>query len=52
MVLCKQYYQCGVEIIRRDLLAGRWAPYIKHAISLRPSYNAGTNGGEVSKFCP
>ncbi|XP_057806534.1 L-arabinokinase-like isoform X2 [Salvia miltiorrhiza] len=40
-------YQCGVEIIRRDLLTGRWAPYIKHAISLRPCYDADTNGGEV-----
>ncbi|XP_042036604.1 L-arabinokinase-like isoform X1 [Salvia splendens] len=40
-------YQCGVEIIRRDLLTGCWAPYIKHAISLRPCYDAGTNGGEV-----
>ncbi|KAH6798543.1 arabinose kinase [Perilla frutescens var. frutescens] len=42
-----EYYQCGVEIIRRDLLTGHWAPYMKRAISLRPCYDEGTNGGEV-----
>ncbi|KAK6152151.1 hypothetical protein DH2020_014786 [Rehmannia glutinosa] len=43
----KQYFQCGVEIIRRDLLTGRWAPYIERAITLRPCYEADINGGEV-----
>ncbi|KAI3447294.1 hypothetical protein Pfo_003959 [Paulownia fortunei] len=42
-----EYFQCGVEIIRRDLLTGRWAPYIERAITLKPCYEAGTNGGEV-----
>ncbi|GFP82172.1 l-arabinokinase [Phtheirospermum japonicum] len=41
------YFQCGVEIIRRDLLTGRWAPYIERAITLRPCYEAAINGGEV-----
>ncbi|KAK6126618.1 hypothetical protein DH2020_039628 [Rehmannia glutinosa] len=39
--------ECGVEIIRRDLLTGRWAPYIERAITLRPCYEADINGGEV-----
>ncbi|XP_011077667.1 L-arabinokinase [Sesamum indicum] len=42
-----EYCQCGVEIIRRDLLSGRWAPYIQRAITLKPCYEGGTNGGEV-----
>ncbi|CAA0843080.1 L-arabinokinase [Striga hermonthica] len=42
-----EYFQCGVEIIRRDLLTGHWAPYIERAITLRPCYEAATNGGEV-----
>ncbi|KAK6152148.1 hypothetical protein DH2020_014783 [Rehmannia glutinosa] len=42
-----EYFQCGVEIIRRDLLTGRWAPYIERAITLRPCYEADINGGEV-----
>ncbi|PIN05397.1 Galactokinase [Handroanthus impetiginosus] len=42
-----EYFQCGVEIIRRDLLTGHWAPYIERAFTLRPCYDAGTNGGEV-----
>ncbi|KAK4432722.1 L-arabinokinase [Sesamum alatum] len=42
-----EYFQCGVEIIRRDLLSGRWAPYIRRAITLKPCYEGGTNGGEV-----
>ncbi|KAK6126645.1 hypothetical protein DH2020_039609 [Rehmannia glutinosa] len=39
--------ECGVEIIRRDLLTGHWAPYIERAITLRPCYEADINGGEV-----
>ncbi|KAG8373922.1 hypothetical protein BUALT_Bualt11G0075600 [Buddleja alternifolia] len=42
-----EYFQCGVEIIRRDLLTGRWAPYMERAITLKPCYDEGTNGGEV-----
>ncbi|XP_051114126.1 L-arabinokinase-like [Andrographis paniculata] len=40
-------YQCGVEIIRRDFLSGRWAPYIERAVTLKPCYDANVNGGEV-----
>lgn len=46
-LLYYQYYQSGVEMIRRDLLTGHWAPYLERAITLRPSYEGGTNGGEV-----
>lgn len=46
----KQYYQCGVEMIRRDLLTGHWKPYLEHAISLKPCYEGGINGGEVLTF--
>ncbi|KAL0426699.1 UNVERIFIED_CONTAM: L-arabinokinase [Sesamum latifolium] len=46
-VLATEYCQCGVEIIRRDLLSGHWAPYIQRAITLKPCYEGGTNGGEV-----
>ncbi|KAI8560968.1 hypothetical protein RHMOL_Rhmol04G0297800 [Rhododendron molle] len=42
------YYQCGVEMIRRDLLTGRWKPYLERAISLKPCYEGGINGGEVA----
>lgn len=42
-----QYYQCGVEMIRRDLLNGHWLPYLDRALSLRPCYEGGVNGGEV-----
>ncbi|RAL50445.1 hypothetical protein DM860_016912 [Cuscuta australis] len=41
-------YQSGVEMIRRDLLTGRWRPYLERAISLTPCYEGGTNGGEVA----
>lgn len=34
-------------MIRRDLLTGRWEPYLERAISLRPCYEFGINGGEV-----
>uniref|UniRef100_A0A6N2KDC8 GHMP kinase C-terminal domain-containing protein n=1 Tax=Salix viminalis TaxID=40686 RepID=A0A6N2KDC8_SALVM len=43
-----EYYQCGVEMIRRDLLTGHWKPYLEHAISLKPCYEGGINGGEVA----
>lgn len=35
-------------MIRRDLLAGHWKPYLEHAVSLKPCYEGGINGGEVS----
>ncbi|GFZ15519.1 arabinose kinase [Actinidia rufa] len=43
-----EYYQCGVEMIRRDLLTGHWKPYLERAISLSPCYEGGINGGEVA----
>ncbi|CAL5206553.1 unnamed protein product [Lathyrus oleraceus] len=43
-----EYYQCGVEMIRRDLITGHWRPYLERAISLKPCYEAGINGGEVA----
>ncbi|XP_016515523.2 L-arabinokinase isoform X1 [Nicotiana tabacum] len=43
-----EHYQAGVEMIRRDLLTGRWAPYIQRAVALKPSYDGGANGGEVA----
>lgn len=42
-----QFYQCGVEMIRRDLLMGQWKPYLERAVSLKPCYEGGINGGEV-----
>ncbi|GFZ01077.1 arabinose kinase [Actinidia rufa] len=42
-----EYYQCGIEMIRRDLLTGHWKPYLERAISLTPCYEGGINGGEV-----
>lgn len=43
-----EYYHSGVEMIRRDLLTGHWKPYLERAISLKPCYEGGTNGGEVA----
>ncbi|KAG4963079.1 hypothetical protein JHK82_039758 [Glycine max] len=43
-----EFYQGGVEMIRRDLLTGHWRPYLERAISLKPCYEAGINGGEVA----
>ncbi|OMO61941.1 hypothetical protein CCACVL1_23123 [Corchorus capsularis] len=43
-----EYYQSGVEMIRRDLLTGHWKPYLERAISLKPCYEGGINGGEVA----
>lgn len=37
-------------MIRRDLLTGHWRPYLERAISLKPCYEAGINGGEVPSF--
>ncbi|CAN1324153.1 ARA1 [Linum perenne] len=43
-----EYYQGGVEMIQRDLLVGHWKPYLERAISLKPCYEGGINGGEVA----
>ncbi|KAK3211979.1 hypothetical protein Dsin_016685 [Dipteronia sinensis] len=43
-----EFYQGGVEMIRRDLLTGHWEPYLERAISLKPCYEGGINGGEVA----
>ncbi|KAJ7958626.1 L-arabinokinase [Quillaja saponaria] len=43
-----EYYQGGVEMIRRDLLTGHWKPYLERSISLKPCYEGGINGGEVA----
>ncbi|PIN15926.1 Galactokinase [Handroanthus impetiginosus] len=43
-----EFYQAGVEMIRRDLLTGHWRPYLERAISLNPCYEGGINGGEVA----
>ncbi|KAL5974204.1 D-arabinose 1-dehydrogenase (NAD(P)(+)) [Asimina triloba] len=43
-----EHYQCGVEMIRRDLLTGHWKPYLERALSLKPCYEGGINGGEVA----
>lgn len=43
-----EQYQSGVEMIRRDLLIGHWAPYLERAITLKPCYEGGINGGEVA----
>lgn len=45
-----QYHQGGVEMIRRDLLSGQWMPYIARALTLKPCYDGGINGGEVLYF--
>ena len=34
-------------MIRRDLLAGYWAPYLERAVTLKPCYDGGIDGGEV-----
>ncbi|PIA34112.1 hypothetical protein AQUCO_03900193v1 [Aquilegia coerulea] len=43
-----EHHQGGVEMIRRDLLTGRWAPYLLRAVSLQPCYDEPINGGEVA----
>lgn len=45
-----EFYQSGVEMIRRDLLTGHWKPYLERAISLKPCYEGGINGGEVAAY--
>ena len=35
---------------RRDMLSGCWIPYLERAVSLKPCYEGGTNGGEVFIF--
>ncbi|XP_073262199.1 L-arabinokinase-like [Populus alba] len=35
-------------MIRRALLTGHWKPYLERAISLKPCYEGGINGGEVA----
>lgn len=48
MNIVKQHFQSGVEMIRRDLVTGQWAPYLKKAINMKPCYEGAVNGGEVS----
>ncbi|KAG0479556.1 hypothetical protein HPP92_010414, partial [Vanilla planifolia] len=43
-----EFYQGGVEMIRRDLLTGHWKPYLERALTLSPCYDGGINGGEVA----
>ncbi|KAK7283023.1 hypothetical protein RIF29_12222 [Crotalaria pallida] len=43
-----EYYQGVVEMIRRDLLTGHWKPYLERAISLKPCYDGGIDGGKVA----
>ncbi|WOG85756.1 hypothetical protein DCAR_0104949 [Daucus carota subsp. sativus] len=43
-----EYFQGGVEMIRRDLLTGQWRPYLERAVTLKPCYEGGCNGGEVA----
>eukprot|EP00252_Welwitschia_mirabilis_P018224 TRINITY_DN4050_c0_g1_i1.p1 TRINITY_DN4050_c0_g1~~TRINITY_DN4050_c0_g1_i1.p1 ORF type:complete len:994 (+),score=238.94 TRINITY_DN4050_c0_g1_i1:493-3474(+) len=43
-----EYYQGGVEMIRRDLLTGHWIPYLERALKLKPCYDLPINGGEVA----
>lgn len=42
-----EYHQCGVEMIRRDLLTGRWSPYLERALKIKPFYGDPLNGGEI-----
>ena len=50
--ITKQHYQCGIEMIRRDLLTGHWKPYLLRAITLQPCYDGPINGGKViSTYC-
>ncbi|KAI7735483.1 hypothetical protein M8C21_017841 [Ambrosia artemisiifolia] len=43
-----EYYQGGVEMTKRDLFAGHWRQYLERATSLKPNYDGGVNGGQVS----
>eukprot|EP00249_Psilotum_nudum_P019822 c27434_g1_i1 orf=150-3173(+) len=42
-----EHHHCGVEMIRRDFLTGRWSPYLERALKIKPSYDGAVNGGEV-----
>ncbi|KAG8069726.1 hypothetical protein GUJ93_ZPchr0006g42318 [Zizania palustris] len=43
-----EHYQCGIEMIRRDLLTGHWKPYLRRVVTLQPCYDRPINGGEVA----
>ncbi|KAJ0911319.1 putative L-arabinokinase [Helianthus annuus] len=43
-----EYYQGGVEMIKRDLFEGHWRPYLERATSLKPNYDGGVNGGQIA----
>ncbi|KAM3239911.1 hypothetical protein ACQJBY_053540 [Aegilops geniculata] len=43
-----EHYQCGIEMIRRDLLTGHWKPYLLRALTIKPCYDRPINGGEVA----
>ncbi|KAL5208229.1 hypothetical protein ABZP36_032664 [Zizania latifolia] len=43
-----EHYQCGIEMIRRDLLTGHWKPYLQRAVTLQPCYDHPINGGQVA----
>lgn len=43
-----EYYQGGVEMIKRDFLTGHWQPYLERALTISPCYDGGVNGGEVA----
>ncbi|KAI0499082.1 hypothetical protein KFK09_019983 [Dendrobium nobile] len=43
-----EYYQGGVEMIKRDLLTEPLKPYLERALTLSPCYYGGVNGGEVT----
>ncbi|KAG8058091.1 hypothetical protein GUJ93_ZPchr0002g24544 [Zizania palustris] len=43
-----EHYQCGIEMIRRDLLTGHWKPYLRRAVTLQPCYDHPINGGQVA----
>jgi len=49
-LLGKQFFQGGVEMIRKDLLSGNWTPYLERAVSLKPCYEGGTNGTNFINF--
>ncbi|EMS56249.1 L-arabinokinase [Triticum urartu] len=42
------HHQSSIEMIRRDFLAGHWKPYLLRALTLQPSYDGPTNGGQVA----
>ncbi|KAF7097436.1 hypothetical protein CFC21_099253 [Triticum aestivum] len=43
-----EHHQSSIEMIRRDFLAGHWKPYLLRALTLQPSYDGPTNGGQVA----